>query len=148
MEPNASLEVKYTDNAQKRLEELTKEYINRLEYHLKRRKFRKGKNYIEVTTSDLESVAKNYKYVSKSETNGVLRLYTIFSFGIMVILAGCLWKLYEYIVPKGSDLNNHLFALAIVFGIILIAISIAVYFYKKLAESEKKKERDRRHGIK
>ena len=148
MEPNGFVEVKYTESAQKRLDELTNEYIKRLEHHLRRRKFRKGKNYIEVTTSDLESVASNYKYVRKSEGSEVLRLYTIFSIGIMVMLAGGLWKLYEYIVPKGGDFNNNLFALAIVFGTILIAISISVFFYKKLVESEKKKERDRRHGIK
>ena len=42
MEPNGFVEVKYTESAQKRLDELTKEYIKRLEHHLRRRKFRKG----------------------------------------------------------------------------------------------------------
>ena len=143
MENEGHLEVKYTENAKKRLEELTNDYVKRMEFHLKRRKYRKGKNYIEVTTADLDNVARNYKYIHQGTTGfGVLHLYIVFVIGLLAIISGVLWK-YMRLIVKGSD---YIFLYTIIIGTILLFISLASFFYTKLDESEKKKERDKRHG--
>ena len=143
MENEGTLEVKYTENAKKRLEELTIDYIKRLEFHLKRRKYRKGKNYIEVTTADLDSVARNYKYIHQGGTGfGILQLYMIFIIGLIGIMGGIMWK-YMNLLIKGSD---YIFLFTVIGGTILLFISLASFFYSKIAEAEKKKKRDKRHG--
>ncbi len=144
MEQEAPIEVKYTENAKKRLDELTLEYIKRLEYHLKRRKYRKGRNYIEVTTADLESVARHYKYVSKENGLNILKLYVIFSIGAMALISGGLWKLFRSLAENSKDYAP----LIITIGLALMLLSVDIYFYIKLAESEKKKEKEKRMGRK
>jgi len=42
--------------------------------------------------------------------------------------------------------GDFIFFSTIVGGTILLLISLATFFYTKIAESEKRKERDRRHG--
>lgn len=136
------LDIHYTDNARKRLEDIKKEFTTRMEYHLKKRKFRKGQNFIEVTTADLDNVFKYYQYNRKPEgSTTVLRVYVLFVSGLFFLLCGMLWNDFKVMIR----LKDYEHASMLMGGSIIVALSIAIFFYMKLAEKERKKDKDKRN---
>lgn len=148
MENINSIEVKYTENAQRRLAELQQEYAQRLEHHLKRRKYQKGKSYIEITSVDLDRIAKHYQYVRDTGSKmSVLTLYIFFVIGIISTLTGLSWPYLNDMLNShdgATSVNKIIYAVTLIGGLLMVLISVALFYYIKLQEREKKKECEKR----
>lgn len=111
------IKIKYTNEAESRLELLTDAYKIKLEELIKEKKYVPGDKLIEITGSDIESVAKYLKILSPRQTHFreiVIELYL--TVGIIFILIGLFYNLIINIVTE-----NPLQLMLILLGALMIS---------------------------
>ena len=116
------IKIKYTNEAESRLELLTDAYKIKLEELIKEKKYVPGDKLIEITGSDIEAAAKYIKIISPRKTHSreiVIKLYVII--GTTFILTGLSYNLLVNIVRE-----NPLQLMFILVGALMIFSALAL----------------------
>ena len=99
MEQN--IKINYTEAAKQKIDELNKKYIQDLEYFLKETKYVPGEDFIEVTASDINELAKYIKIIYPRTKVFEIRnflLKTYFVLGILTIFCGLFYSEIQNII--------------------------------------------------
>lgn len=119
--------IKITENAQKQLESFKEELVRKLIDQIIKDKTYPGIEYIEITGNDIAQIEKQFVFVSKNKSSILILIAQIYLlFGVIVILCGFLYNEIKYIAN-----NNPIQLIAIVFGLIMVVLSIFILLREK-----------------
>ena len=120
------IKVRYTNEAESRLELLTGEYKIKLEELIKEKKYVPGDKLIEITGSDIEAAAEYITIISPRKTHFrelIIELYL--AFGIIFILIGLFYNFFVNIARENPlQLMFILLGALMIFGALTLSRSI------------------------
>lgn len=125
------IQLKYTEQAKKRLEKLKNDHLKEIERLIKERKYIPGESFIEATASDIEQAARYIKIIhpKRSETRSMI-LYAYFIIGIAMIFAGLFYRQFREVF-----FGNPIQAMLVVMGAILAFASFILSRFLKIREN-------------
>lgn len=117
--------IKYTDTANKKLDELQLRYREELERILVSKKLIPGDDFVEVTASDIDEASRYFKFVRPVRNSSkYLVLIVYFVFGLIATFVGLFYEDFRYIME-----NRPTQAMIILVGLTMMIVSFIGYFY-------------------
>jgi hypothetical protein len=125
-------ELRYTDEAKKRLTALQNRYLNDIESSIRRRKYVPGEDLIEVTASDLEYASQRIIMVDPRERSWVLRYlfsYLYLAIGVALMVYGAFSDEFKRLL-----LENPRQALYMATGAAMVVVSLVMLYSMRAKE--------------
>ncbi len=130
------IQLKYTEQAIKRLEQLRKDHLRRVERLIRERKYVPGESLIEATASDVEQAARYIRVIhpKRSEIRRMI-LYTYIILGIAMVFTGLFYSQFREIF-----FGNPVQAMLVVVGATLVFASFILSRLLKIREERYRHE--------
>lgn len=125
--------IKYTETANKKLDELQLRYKEELENILISKKLIPGDDFVEVTASDIDEVSKYFKYIRPvRNTSKYLLLIIYFAIGLISTVIGLFYDDFRYIME-----NSPTQAMIILVGLTFMLVSFVSFFFFRLRDNQR-----------